>query len=638
MKTMFQLKKHVLLQVSVTRRFVNYLMTTRFNLIKHMEDKEDLINSVCMNLLILILLIKKSEVILKKISYTLESLPKSSLMIFTDKQFLLANQNTLHIFLLQILLQELTSKEKDYQPYWTPVYKKISEKLLLPTETGCVASDLNSSNYLLKKVAEKSQLLKTKNNIKVQNKNSQKIFYQLSKSTLVNKWENEVTEQNNKLKNLKVRIVLTENQKEILNKWMNTYKYTYNKTLDKINDGHSVNNYNLRTLIVTENTKTTHPEYVKMSNIIQLKHKDKKKIKDTKSEQYLKIIEEINLLNKELRLISKNLESTKNNNISKEDLLVPKCVREAAVNECCSAHKSGMSNLKAGNIKFFVMKYKKEATCISIPKNLIEKKEEHFIISKSFFGKDNIIKMKNKSRKKYKDIKIEKDIKFIYQQKKYYFLIPIDIKITKERNPLFNYCGIDLGIRTFATEYGNSRNAEFYHNDKQMKKLNNKIDKLKCEIKYKLKNKIVIKNDKRVRKRVRKRKFIKIEKKKKNVIDELHWKTINNILKENDYIFCGDIKSHNIVRRNKNHKLNRDFNDLKFYQFKQRLQYKASLISKKIFLVNEFLTTKTCSSCGNVREVGVSKIYKCKKCKLNVDRDMNSAKNILMKGIINEIL
>ena len=73
---------------------------------------------------------------------------------------------------------------------------------------------------------------------------------------------------------------------------------------------------------------------------------------------------------------------------------------------------------------------------------------------------------------------------------------------------------------------------------------------------------------------------------------------------------------------------------MKFYQFKLRLQYKAALQGKKIVLVKENYTTKTCSFCGTRNDPGCSKIYKCSKCKREVGRDVNAAKNILMKGMI----
>ena len=100
-------------------------------------------------------------------------------------------------------------------------------------------------------------------------------------------------------------------------------------------------------------------------------------------------------------------------------------------------------------------------------------------------------------------------------------------------------------------------------------------------------------------------------------------------------MFYGDIKSHNISKNSHNKTLNRSFNDLKFYKFKLRLQYKASCLNKKVVLVNEAYTSQTCSSCGNTYKIEASKIYTCSKCTNVSERDVNAAKNILMKGLLN---
>ena len=73
---------------------------------------------------------------------------------------------------------------------------------------------------------------------------------------------------------------------------------------------------------------------------------------------------------------------------------------------------------------------------------------------------------------------------------------------------------------------------------------------------------------------------------------------------------------------------------MKFYLFKQRLLSKAEEKRKKVILVNESYTSKTCSNCGTISNPGKSKIYECKKCKKKVGRDINAAKNILIKGIV----
>ena len=76
---------------------------------------------------------------------------------------------------------------------------------------------------------------------------------------------------------------------------------------------------------------------------------------------------------------------------------------------------------------------------------------------------------------------------------------------------------------------------------------------------------------------------------------------------------------------------------MKFYKFKKRLEYKASINNKLIVCVNEAYTSQTCSYCGNLYNPGCSKIYSCINCKKNIDRDINAAKNILMKGLLIEV-
>jgi hypothetical protein len=54
-------------------------------------------------------------------------------------------------------------------------------------------------------------------------------------------------------------------------------------------------------------------------------------------------------------------------------------------------------------------------------------------------------------------------------------------------------------------------------------------------------------------------------------------------------------------------------------------------------VVNEYLTTKTCSQCGQINELGPSKIHSCK-CGMVSGRDENAAKNILKVGYDNRPL
>jgi hypothetical protein len=95
---------------------------------------------------------------------------------------------------------------------------------------------------------------------KAQNKNSQKTCYQLSTSTVVNKWEKEAIV-HAQLKNLKIQLKPTIYQRKVFNEWIKTSNYVYNKTIACINNGDKVNFINLRDKCVTNKTKKFNNQY-----------------------------------------------------------------------------------------------------------------------------------------------------------------------------------------------------------------------------------------------------------------------------------------------------------------------------------------------------------------------------------------
>ena len=55
----------------------------------------------------------------------------------------------------------------------------------------------------------------------------------------------------------------------------------------------------------------------------------------------------------------------------------------------------------------------------------------------------------------------------------------------------------------------------------------------------------------------------------------------------------------------------------------------------EIVLTDEYLTSKNCSSCRTTNDnLGSSKIFKCNKCKLIIDRDINTSINIYKDRIL----
>ena len=79
--------------------------------------------------------------------------------------------------------------------------------------------------------------------------------------------------------------------------------------------------------------------------------------------------------------------------------------------------------------------------------------------------------------------------------------------------------------------------------------------------------------------------------------------------------------------------LNRSvYNDWGLYGFVQMLTYKCKLAGKALVQIDERDTSKTCSRCGQKQAMPLYKrTYRCGNCGLVMDRDDNSAVNILQR-------
>lgn len=619
-------EKHRSLLVLNITRFVRLVMKRKSDAIKHLPDKENLICMICKKCLIITALLLKYKK-LRITFYTQEFLLKNNWMTFLDKLSTLeiTNQNTLPILLYKILVPELISKEKEYKPFWTPACKELSEKLLLPIKIDCPVSDSIYFNPLLKKREEKSQLLKIIP-INLQKKNLRKTYYQSSISSHADKWVKENTEET-VMKTVQIPLLLSKYQRTIIDEWFDTARYVYNKTVNEIYVKKTKDNYMaVKNRLVIDNTYTLSESYKILNNN---KFKLKKELNENKNIS-IKEEETIKEKIKENEIEIKKLNKEKNTNIKEWELNTPKDIRLEQVKDVFDALKTGFSNLKNGKIRHFRLKYKKKKEynkCIKISKNAITNKDGIFNIYPTYFKKENEknIRIGKRNKKKYKNFEILYDFEIAKKNKEYILLIPVQENITKKRK-IENYCGIDPGVRTFMTTFGNQGCYEYEHNKELLKKIHKKIKDMKDKRNGK-------KHKRKHRNSVRKKSLIKQEKRKSNLINELHWKVIIDIIKKNDIIYYGDIKSHDIVRNNKNRTLNRDTNDLKFYKFKEKLQYKCKQQNKLLFIISEPYTTKTCSFCGNIYNPGNSKIYNCSFCKNIMGRDLNAAKNILIKGI-----
>ena len=83
----------------------------------------------------------------------------------------------------------------------------------------------------------------------------------------------------------------------------------------------------------------------------------------------------------------------------------------------------------------------------------------------------------------------------------------------------------------------------------------------------------------------------------------------------------------------KNRRLAKAINYASWNRFFQLLSYKAESAGVKVTEVDSRNTSKTCSNCGNIQMMPLSKrIYLCEGCGMQEDRDINASINILKRA------
>ena len=609
-----------------------------------------------------------------KKKYVIVEFPvKNKWMILKDKK-VISHPSFLIMKLFPILVQELIGKGKSYYPFWNNQTKDLSKKLWLPIETDLQDS---VSNYCIgswTKMEQNSWFSMMKF---LKKKNSQTISCPSYISSLVERWEDENIKKIDKskkikTKTIKVKIFPTHKQKKIIKKWINTSRYMSNITIS-IKNGDSINKD-----IKNHKLFFKQLEYQLIPNITQSEiyildgflsiinfEMNKRKPKLKQSERELKYKFKIkNIINNiALRKISIGCELNVSkkfindifikvynykpedrlfrdslipkNKISQEQIWqldTPKEIRTNAVKEVLSNYKTCYTNLKNGNIKKFKMRYRSRKNInkhVIIPKSGFTKMENNQI--KIFPTYINDLIRHKKDKQLNKDIKILDNIKIITNTYYDHFHVHIPIQIEQISKPKIKerkICSLDPGIKTFQTIYGidNIIKSGFYDKN-ELLKINQLIDKyisIKTNVKKYYKNKI-------------QKKIISLRMKIRNKVDEVHWKTINYIIKSYNTILLpkfGIQKKQGILSILYDKKSKRSLLNWRHYDFKQRLIYKSHTNKYVIKIVDESYTSKTCTNCGWINDnLGSQDIFKCKRCNLKVDRDTTGSRNILLKEL-----
>lgn len=500
------------------------------------------------------------KLIEKKESFIFEYLLRNRRTISSDKELTwLLDTQTMKSF--QTSAPESTGNERAYLPFWTPQCKETSKKLWLPRETDCVVSHLSSSNGSFDKQGVGSWC--SNKQISPQNESSLTTSSPLCRYFAAAEMEKDGTET---FVMRRVKLNPTKEQRFILKKFSDGSRFTYNQTVERIENGAAVNKMQLRNEVVT---KKDNPFFDDKEWLLQ----------------------------------------------------TPKVIRQQAVFEACKSYKTCFSNLRAKNIKFFKMKFKSKKTKTwtiglerAVKKGDLKKTVD---ILPSFLGN-----VRHYGDLPFDDIpttdcSIHKDLRG-----RHFLQVPVKRQVPPAVYDERPVVALDPGVRKFLTGFRSDALAFTLGEDFASKLINilKYIDTIDSQMKS-----VSCKRRQQLRK-----KKMHLYGKYKDLRDEFHWKVINWLTTEHSLILIPHLQTQKLSQSPRTNG-NREMLAVGHYTFLERLKFKCKERNVGLMIIDEAYTTKTCSCCGSLVNIGSAETFKCHGCNYIADRDVNGARNILLK-------
>ena len=573
------------------------------------------------------------------------SLPLNKKMTLKDKSNS-HKKNSPHIKYIPMSEVASTLNDPVSSPFSNKSFRDLSGKLWLPPKTDSPDLISNSLNGFLNSSIVNSQLL-TMKKLLPPNKSFLKTFYRSSLFT-----QPDITENAN-IKSKKIRFYPNPEQIELFNKCFSANRYIYNNCVSHSN-------------ILYDFTKKYNRSLAKKSGCIHiikniggrkksnlnrkkdpiLKQCKQKLHNDLFCKKHEKSKENIGTPTQFIYWRNLIVRSENQLKYHSEEWLkeIPYDTRQLAVKNFSGGLKSCLTNLSRGHIDKFGLTYKSKKSrnqifhvdhrAIKVKDSIVQIFKQKLKAPELEINKRDkkwLINLHNKEG--FKDMIIKRE-----SPGRYYLLVPYEYNKIKN-NKTDTIVSIDPGVRTFHTFYdpigkvgeiGNKFAELLIKDRKKQDKLRSIIDSTKLSIKNR--KKYTIKNIKR--------KIEKISYKIKNKLKDLHDKTIKYYCENYNNIVIPKLDIKSLTKRvkkdygghsKKSKNMIRNMKCLSHGEFIERLRTKASSMKNvRVHIVSEEYTSK----CGILNgKLGSSKIFDCGNCGISIDRDVNGARNILLKNI-----
>lgn len=300
---------------------------------------------------------------------------------------------------------------------------------------------------------------------------------------------------------------------------------------------------------------------------------------------------------------------------------VPYQIKKIAVKDCYKTFMNGCKKAKTER-KPFTMSYRSrknpKQSCY-IPKSALTHNGIYYTIANKLkISEDHLL------NNDYKDLRL------VREYDRWYVTVPMELGDTRlqcsENQGMGDVVALDPGIRSFLTYF--SENGYFGHvccEYETLLKLHLKIDKLLGRIAKETDNH---------KKRNLRRSAAKARLRIRDLVDELHWKSINFLVRNFSVIILPTFETSGMVRK-QSRKIRksvvRSMSSFRFYDFAARLTMKCMEYGVTLIRSNESYTSKTNSFNGDIMDIGGKKSFLYDG--IIVDRDINGARNILLRAM-----
>lgn len=210
---------------------------------------------------------------------------------------------------------------------------------------------------------------------------------------------------------------------------------------------------------------------------------------------------------------------------------------------------------------------------------------------------------------------------------KYYVSVVIEENLTLPIKKEASAVGIDLGVKDIVV----TSDKEYYGNPKYSEKYEKRIKRLQKSLARKVKgsrnyNKTKIKLQEVYR---------KLSNARKKLVEEI----VSKVTKYNDIIVTEKLKVKEMLKKknSQNKLLRKSISNATFGEIVRHLEYKCKWLNKIFVQVDTYYpSSQICSRCSyqdkEMKELRIRK-YKCEKCGIELDRDLNASINIMYEGI-----